>query len=213
REFRVALKEIRNEYYPQYPHHSVVRIEIWNCREGERIQTIYPQDHGPIMSVHSSSSIFAVEDMNFDGELDFRLMLGAAINGGYRWYDYYIFDTTRNRYVKNMTMDDISEPYFDADLKLVHAYLRVGFSSFWHALYKWDGMKVKLLVEETEFWDDPYPMDSVYQTTEWTETRWKRNGRWRTYRNLTYMHNGPHGHCDLYWRTVGFETAAKCHLR
>ncbi|HLG02302.1 MAG TPA: hypothetical protein VI731_01825 [Bacteroidia bacterium] len=130
---------------------TVTSIDVYDVKDGKQIQTIVP-DTFLLDKFLDSSIVFIVEDMNFDGVNDIRLInwLGTDLQKSYSFWFYNIqvqqfqFDTTLANFVN---------PYFDQSKKTFHTWWRTGFTNYGHALYKFENDKLQLITEEEENWD------------------------------------------------------------
>jgi hypothetical protein len=129
---------------------TVKAIEIFDLKKN-KIQTVTPGQF--VFDAYiDSGAVFVLEDMNFDGYNDFRLLnwISTNLQKGY-WYWFY--DTTTRQFLADTLLEEMWNPFFDPVQKTIHAWWRVGFTNYGHALYKWHEGKLLLLVREEETWD------------------------------------------------------------
>ena len=64
-----------------------------------------------------------LEDMNFDGYLDLKIMINYPdMSKGDYSYLYYIYDFKQAKFIRNFVLDDIGVAFFDAPTKTVFKY-------------------------------------------------------------------------------------------
>jgi hypothetical protein len=130
---------------------GIVRsIDIFNSRTNEKVQSIVPEEfeHNRILD---SNAVFFVEDMNFDGYSDIRLLNWTSISF-YTTYWYWFYNPVSKHYERDTTLEKYMNPYFDQELKTFHTFWRVGLQEFGHAIYKWQNGTLELKVEQIETW-------------------------------------------------------------
>ncbi len=128
------------------------------------VQTIAPpEDNSSICG--GSQKFFIIEDVNFDGLNDIRLLAGLPAYANFTYY-YWTFDSNANQFQKDTILEEIPNPIFDHDNKLIHSSW-IGDDSYGESTYKYvDGKLV--LTEETLKDNRKYPRDTTvkYQIKE-----------------------------------------------
>lgn len=144
----LSLEKMKNDGGTLSDTRSVKQIDIYRKLTNAKIQSIKPEPQ-IIEPYYDSTIVFIVEDMNFDGRKDFRLLRGATTNLQTS-YDYWFYNAAANKFVADTALQYFQNPSFDAVSKTVHTWWRQGFSNFGHALYKWNKNKIVLIAEEEE---------------------------------------------------------------
>ncbi|MGL4596597.1 MAG: XAC2610-related protein [Bacteroidia bacterium] len=132
---------ISGEYCP-----TVTAIHIYTLDDKKQIQTIIPEQF-LFDGFLDSSIVFAVEDMNFDGNTDIRLLKWASTNTQ-TTYCYWLYDSVTGKFERDTALDVLRNPAFDSTTKTIHTWWRDGFYSSGHALYEWHENKLRLIAEE-----------------------------------------------------------------
>jgi hypothetical protein len=106
-----------------------------------------PEENYPSCGL-PKDQVFIVEDMNFDGYADIRLLqfLPAAPNLPYY---YWTYDPTTQRFQRQKALEEITSPEFDSKKKLIYSFWRDGCCNHGLSTYKY--MKGKpTLIEDSE---------------------------------------------------------------
>lgn len=91
---------------------------------------------------------FVVEDMNFDGHKDFRLLQSLS-PGGNATYAYWLYNTTTKAFAQNGAYEDsLATVKFDQEKKLIHSYWSGG-TEYGSEVYKILKGKLVLIERET----------------------------------------------------------------
>jgi len=111
KDFRFVLKIDSSQYGC-----SVSKIEAYRQKENGLLQTITPTENNH--PCEASKTAFIVEDMNFDGQVDFRLLefLPAAANMPYL---YWMYDPKTSQFKINTKLARITSPDFDKNTKVI----------------------------------------------------------------------------------------------
>ncbi|MEO5911619.1 MAG: hypothetical protein ABIP95_12070 [Pelobium sp.] len=98
-----------------------------------------------------------LEDMNFDGYLDVKLMINYPdrSKGDYS-YLYYIYDLKQAKFIRNKVLDNIGVAFFDAPAQTVFKYDADGSGNEGTSTYKWQNGNLYLIKEERVYEDDIY---------------------------------------------------------
>jgi hypothetical protein len=117
-------------------HCSVKEIKIRSLNSKQTMQTIIPPDN-----IHYCRSemgwIFIVEDMNFDGKNDFRLMelLQAGPNTP---YIYWLHESGKFNLASDTTLQQVTSPEFDKINKIVSSFWRNGCCEHGQDFYRYE---------------------------------------------------------------------------
>ena len=122
----------------------VRRVDV--ISKGKLIQSI-PIEEFMCERYLDSTSVFIVEDINFDGHNDLRVInwLGTRSDKEYR---YWIYDTKTEMFNADTTLNDFMNPSFDQNTKTIYTHWRYGINEEGHAIYNWQNGKCNLLIEE-----------------------------------------------------------------
>jgi len=154
--FDVIIDTIRLTESTDYYDLSVTKIEIYDRSINALVQTIETNKFRH-ESFLDSTMVFIIEDMNFDGYPDIRLLSWVSTSF-YTSYQYWFYDSKYGLFVRDTTFEKFINPYFDPEKETFHTYWRYGFNEFGHAIYEWRNNKLELIVKEIESWG---PEDGV----------------------------------------------------
>jgi hypothetical protein len=101
---------------------------------------------------------FEETDVNFDGIPDLLIYTGYWGFGGQGGdiHTCYVWDEKNHRFVYVEDFTQIPDPSFEADTKTIRADYRAEYDLYVHAVYKWEGFKLKQVSYETEGIEDFY---------------------------------------------------------
>lgn len=98
-----------------------------------------------------------LEDMNFDGYLDLKIMINYPdMRKGDYSYLYYIYDKKQEKFIRNSVLDGIGVAYFDPTINAVFTYDADGSGNEGTKTYKWQNGKLYLIKEERVYEDDVF---------------------------------------------------------
>jgi hypothetical protein len=123
----------------------VKSITIATRQGNKKVQVIIPDENNQSCTL-PKEQVFIVEDMNFDGHNDFRLLqfLPAAPNLPYYCWTY---DAKRKIFVRQKSLEDITSPEFDAKEKLIVSSWRDGCCHHGSSTYKYINGKPTVIAE------------------------------------------------------------------
>ena len=101
------------------------------------VQEIAPPDECLFEERWQQDQVFVVEDVNFDGHVDLRLLSWYSISD-YTTFWYWLFDPRTERFVRDTAMDKIMNPSFDPLKKEVRSWWRIGFNEFGRSRHTWE---------------------------------------------------------------------------
>ncbi|ULH28615.1 hypothetical protein FH581_016005 [Leptospira weilii] len=167
---------------PIYKFHLVMGVdEIYELNVFERIkiskgnkktisQTL---EIGAIDASAKSEEFFVVEDLNFDGYKDIRLMFDRGVSGN-EVYMYWLFHPSKNRFIENKDLDELVSPVFDLKTKTILTYYHLSSREYVNGTYKFakNGKLIKIHEERQEL-IDKNNTSTLYKTV----SRLK-NGKW-----------------------------------
>jgi hypothetical protein len=88
-----------------------------------------------------------IEDMNFDGYDDFRVVSLTSTNLQCSYW-FWFYDKDKKIFYRDTLYDRFEEISFDHKNKTVHSYWTCCIGWGYHALYKWENGKLELIGEE-----------------------------------------------------------------
>ena len=122
-------------------------IVVTRLKDGKQIQTIIPDENYPSCGL-PQDQIFIIEDINFDGFNDIRLLqfLPAAPNLPYY---YWTYDPATQKYRRQKALEEITSPEFDPEKKLIYSFWRGSCCDHGRSTYRYINGK-PTLIEESE---------------------------------------------------------------
>ena len=137
----------------------VQRVEI--IKDGKIVQSIHPEKL-MVDKYLDSSYLFIVEDVNFDGHNDIRIINWLSTRSD-KMYDFWIFNEKTALFEQDTSINEIFNPSFDHKNKTMYTYWRIGVNEEGHAIYNWQKGKINLLIEEImSVGPDPSIPPSIY---------------------------------------------------
>ena len=120
--FVFPLKKIPSVKYFPLIIYEITKIDI--IKDGAFLQTIEPEENQSSKSI-PKEQLFFIEDMNFDGIKDFRLMefLPAAPNVPYL---FFIYNPETGLFENNSEYRKITSPIFDHEKQQINSTWRNG---------------------------------------------------------------------------------------
>ena len=136
----------------------VKSITIRKLKDNSLVQVITPDKNSPDCEF-PTDQIFIIEDINFDGLNDIRLLqfLPAAPNLPYY---YWVYDQKLQKFKRQKDLEDITSPDFDHEKKLIYSSWRGSCCDHGLSTYQYIHGK-PTLIEENEV---RVENDSVYST-------------------------------------------------
>jgi len=123
----------------------VKSIIINRLKDRKQIQTIIPDENYPGCGL-PQDQIFIIEDVNFDGYNDIRLLqfLPAAPNLPYY---FWVYNPTKQKFLRQKALEEITSPEFDPEKKLIYSFWRASCCDHGHSTYKYIKGKPTLIEE------------------------------------------------------------------
>lgn len=92
------------------------------------------------------------EDYNFDGHNDISLLtyVGSYNNN----YTFWLYDSLTNNFKHFTELDNVYNPIFMKESKIICSKYRVGLSEFYFSKYIWDNNGIVLVEKYEEIWYD-----------------------------------------------------------
>lgn len=111
---------------------EIIKIEVF--KDGYLKQTITPSENY-FSKTFPNDQLFAIEDMNFDGKIDFRLIeflpAGPSVP-----FLFWIYNKTSKRFERNRAYEEIGSPEFDYKKKQINSLWRNGCCEHGNDVYK-----------------------------------------------------------------------------
>lgn len=149
-----------------YVDSSIKLIVIHDLKSKKLIQKISVEEN---QFVKSSTEGFIIEDMNFDGYNDFRLLEIRGKRGNMAFY-CWLYNPVKNQFEENISLEEISAPYFDTTKKRIHEGWHRASGYGGYNVYKWINNKAVCIFQKedsVEFYDSDNP---IY-TDEYGDTK------------------------------------------
>lgn len=146
---------------------GIRRLEVWRPGEAE------PRQH---FDCGMAEGGLTVEDMNFDGCPDFRIARRTddwSEDGVY--YNCWLWDPVRERFVPGKSLEELSRPYFDAERQQIYS-LKLNGDFNDRGVYAWEGGKLTCL-RRFGRWSEQREVDGgPYTETAWFYGYWEGDG-------------------------------------
>jgi hypothetical protein len=125
----------------------VKSIVVTRLKDEKKIQTITPDENYPSCGL-PQDQVFIIEDIDFDGYNDIRLLqfIPAAPNLPYY---YWTYNPITQKFQRQKALEEITSPDFDAKNKLIYSFWRGSCCDHGHSTYKYINGK-PTLIEEAE---------------------------------------------------------------
>ena len=140
---------------------SVLSIDVFRNGDSMLIQKIIPRENW-FYCDGGQEYLFFIEDMNFDGTEDIRMMQFLPASPNIPYY-YWIFDIKENQYVADTTLEIITSPQFSKQDQSIYSSWRANCCDHGMSTYKYINGLITL-VKEAEIYDDPEHSDQTIFT-------------------------------------------------
>jgi len=161
---------MKEKPYEQGP--LVSQIDIYNISNNKKIQEISIEEYLPQIYL-DSTVIFVIEDLNFDGYKDFRVLKYISLPDGLiREYWCWLYNSSTETFDRDSLFDDFRNPVFDQKEKTIKTnYKRMEGQSFYDihrcdAEYKFKDNYLTLVYEEVSTQDKNGERDKLLYTRE-----------------------------------------------
>ena len=124
---------------------TVRSIVIRRKADHKLIQTIRPGENDPSCGL-SKEEILIIEDVNFDGLNDIRLLQFLPAGPNLPYY-YWVYDRRTGLFQRNKALEVITSPDFDPDKKLIYSFYRTSCCEHGSRTYKYIN-GVPVLIED-----------------------------------------------------------------
>ena len=135
------------------PTRNGIKVEAIESRRGNESQPFQTLNVSAMPTITEDTVAFEVEDLNFDGYQDMRLMesMLGTVNTKYL---YWLFEPQTGRFVKNTALSAIISPRVDAEKKQIISAWRDGCCYYETDYYQVVDNKPLLLRQEKEEYDE-----------------------------------------------------------
>lgn len=129
-------------------YNLVVRsITIRRKSSHKVIQIIYPEDNYPPSGL-PNDQLFIIEDVNFDGAPDIRLLQFEPADPNEPYY-FWVYDRKTGKFKRFKALEDITSPRFVPEKKLIYSFWRSGCCDHGLSSYKYiNGIPVMIREDE-----------------------------------------------------------------
>lgn len=166
---------------------SITKIEVFSNKQ-KKIKQSIKLNPKSFPSYLESNFLVSFEDVNFDGYKDLCILNWLSIEHQ-TTYNYWFFDSTKGKYVRNKMYDEIRNPFFDTKNKTIHSWWRVGLNEFGHALYQLKDGKLELIVEQIEYWGPDNSQDGFLVTRKTIDGEIKETEQRIKVHSIDFMHD------------------------
>jgi len=96
---------------------------------------------------------FQIEDVNFDGYKDIKLLNWWGVTGNVN-FSFWRFDNNNGKFIYDAELSDLTSPIFNPKTKLITTYETGGMAGMIHTgrKYKYQDNKLLLIEEENQIW-------------------------------------------------------------
>jgi LysM repeat protein len=135
---------------------KIKMIEIQKAKQSEPFQLI-TIDAKPTITTAATETkadvAFDVEDLNFDGYRDLRLMV-EAVDTNQAKYAYWLYDPRRESFVANEALSAIYSPEVDVENQQIKSFWRDSASHYGMDIYQWFKEQPVLVQQEERLYTD-----------------------------------------------------------
>lgn len=122
-------------------------IVVTRLKDSKEIQTIRPDENNPSCGL-PQDQIFIIEDINFDGFNDIRLLQFLPASPNLPYY-YWTYNSKTKMFDRQKALEDITSPEFDPQKKLIYSFWRGSCCGHGQRTYRYVNGK-PTLIEESE---------------------------------------------------------------
>jgi hypothetical protein len=141
--------------------YEVKIISVYTRDNNTLLQTIIPPHNG-FWHEMNPREIFILEDMNFDGFNDIRIIqfTGPPNISYYCW----TFNNVSKQFQRDTTLEIITNPEFDQRRKIITSWWSATLAQSGSGTYQWIDSKITLIAEEEQ--SPAYDMAAAYKITK-----------------------------------------------
>lgn len=125
----------------------VKSVIVTRLKDNKQTQTIIPGENYPGCGL-PKEQLFILEDVNFDGYNDIRLLQFQPAAPNLPYY-YWTYNPATQKFEPQKALEEITSPEFDHKKKLIYSFWRSSCCDHGQSTYKYINGK-PVLVEETE---------------------------------------------------------------
>lgn len=130
-------------------NYQVKAIDIYKIANHEKVQTIIPPEDNRIETYLDSDRVFKIEDMNFDGYDDIRLLSLFDTHMQSNFY-CWLYSKSKGIFERDTSLESITNPEFDKKTKTVKGYERIGFRDEEDKVFKYGSKGELILIYEKD---------------------------------------------------------------
>lgn len=158
--FKVTIDTNRSTGTDDY---SVQSITVYTKKDHKLVQTITPLDNS-FFSITQPEQVFLLDDINFDGLTDFRIMQFTPAAPNMPYY-YWKYNKVKKRFQRDTTLEEITSPDFDPKAKTITCTWRASCCDHGCSTYKYINGKITL-IEVSEYAEDSDHSGQMISTTK-----------------------------------------------
>ena len=143
--YRVVLDT--NTLVSDYQECTAKSITVLRVKDQKPVQTI-KLDDDVFPCYWTEDEYFVVEDVNFDGRNDIRLLQSMGARGNTS-YLFWLYDTAAKHFARDTVLETLPNPYVDAKEKKITSYWSVGCCEYGTDVYDYQNGQLVLYEEET----------------------------------------------------------------
>jgi LysM repeat protein len=135
---------------------KIKMIEIQKAKQSQPFQLITTDAKPTITPATAETKVdiaFHVEDLNFDGYRDLRLMV-EPVDTNQAKYAYWLYDPRRGRFVANEALSAISSPEVEVENQQIKSFWRDSASHYGMDIYQWLKEQPVLVQQEERLYTD-----------------------------------------------------------
>lgn len=149
-----------NTLVSDYQECSTKSITVLRAKDQKPVQTI-KLDEDAFPCSWTEDDYFVVEDLNFDGHNDIRLMQSMGARGNTS-YLFWLYDISSKQFVRDTSLEMLTNISVDAKEKTLASYWSVGCCEYGTNVYKYIDGKLTTIEEETMQLDYENEKEYVY---------------------------------------------------
>jgi hypothetical protein len=131
---------------------TVRAIRTWTLGQAETLQILDDFVAYPVLD--DGWDAFVIEDLNFDGYRDLRLMADRPAGPNIPYF-YWLFDPQTTRFERNQALEQITAPEVDAANRQIISNWRSGAATFGTDTWQWEnGVPILVRQEVVEYIDE-----------------------------------------------------------
>ena len=143
--YRVVLDT--NTLVSDYQECTAKSITVLRVKDQKPVQIIKLDDDA-FPCYWTEDEYFIVEDVNFDGRNDIRLLKSMGARGNTS-YLFWLYDTAAKHFARDTALEMLPNPYVDRNEKKITSYWSLGCCEYGTEVYDYKNGKLELYEEES----------------------------------------------------------------